>query len=105
MIFIFKILVSSLLIALSTEVAKRNPSFGGLILALPLTSIIAYVFMGYQGSDSSTLAAYAKSTLIFVPISLVFFLPFIIPLFEGWNFMTKFFNRIEQSHRDQFDPH
>lgn len=91
MIFILKVLISSIIIAVSTEVAKRNPGFGGLILALPLTSIIAFAFMGYQNADANSLSNYAKSTLVFVPISLVFFLPFVIPSFQHWNFLYKFF--------------
>lgn len=90
MIFVTKILASSIIIAISTEIAKRNPSWGGLILALPLTSIVAFLFMGYQGTDSQALSAYAKSTLIFVPVSLIFFLPFVLPYFHSWSFILKF---------------
>jgi hypothetical protein len=90
MFFIFKILISSILIAMSTEIAKKNPSVGGIILALPLVSIIAFAFMGYQGADAKSMSTYAKSTLVFVPISLVFFLPFAIPFTQGWSFLSKF---------------
>lgn len=90
MYYIVKILISSAVIATSTEVAKRNPALGGLILALPLVSIISFAFMGFQGSDPTTLTSYAKSTLIFVPISLVFFLPFVLPIFAEWTFIAKF---------------
>ena len=85
-----KILISAIVIATSTEVAKRNPSVGGLILALPIVSIIAFAFMGYQGTEPSELSSYAKSTLIFIPVSLVFFLPFVIPSLQSWSFLYKF---------------
>ncbi len=88
--FFIKVLVSSLVIAVSTEIAKRNPSLGGLILALPLTSVIAFAFMGYQGTSVGELSSYAKSTLIFVPISLIFFLPFVISPLQEWSFLAKF---------------
>lgn len=91
MSFIIKTLLSSVLIAVSTEIAKRNPGLGGIILALPLTSMIAFIFMGAQGADPHSLSEYAKSMFIFVPISLVFFLPFIIPMTQNWNFSLKFF--------------
>ena len=90
MLYVFKLLLSSAIIATSTEVAKRSPALGGMILALPLVSIISYAIMGIEGADATVMSSYAKSTLIFVPISLVFFLPFVIPFFQDWSFIAKF---------------
>jgi len=91
MFLVFKIILSSIIIGVSTEVARRNPSIGGWILSLPLVSIIAFSLMGYQGASANALGEYAKSTLIFVPLSLVFFLPFALPFFHASSFIFKFF--------------
>jgi len=90
MTYFVKILISSLIITFSTEVAKRNPSFGGLILSLPLTSLIAYLIMGFEKASPQLLNDYAKSTLIFVPASLIFFVPFVLPQIGDWSFISKF---------------
>lgn len=90
MLFFIKVLISALIITLSTEVAKRSPSLGGLILALPISSMIAFAVMGFEGTDPVAFSTYAKSVFVMVPVSLVFFLPFILPWFESWNFIGKF---------------
>jgi hypothetical protein len=40
-----KALLSGVIIAAASEVAKRNPGFGALILALPLLSILAFIWL------------------------------------------------------------
>ena len=88
--FLVKTIISALIISLSTTLAKKNPSLGGLILALPIVSIIAFAILGYEGTDPNVLKIYAKSTLVLVPISLVFFVPFVIPFLDHYSFLTKF---------------
>lgn len=43
-LFILKIFIAAGLIALSSLIAKSNPKLGGFILALPLTTMIAFLF-------------------------------------------------------------
>jgi hypothetical protein len=88
--YFIKIIISATIIAVSTELAKRHATLGGLILSLPLTSLLAYLIMGYENADVKTLTSYARSTLIFVPVSLIFFLPFALPIFDEWSFLLKF---------------
>jgi hypothetical protein len=40
-LFIAKVLVSALVVAIGTEVAKRDSFWGALLVALPLTSVLA----------------------------------------------------------------
>jgi hypothetical protein len=40
--------------------------------------------------SSTSMAIYAKSTLVMVPLSLVFFIPFILPSLAEFNFATKY---------------
>lgn len=90
MLFAVKVIISALIISLSTEVAKRNPSLGGLILALPISSMIAFAVMGFQGTDPAAFSTYTRTTFVMIPVSLVFFLPFILPWSQDWNFISKF---------------
>lgn len=90
MLFFIKVLVSALIITLSTEIAKRSPTLGGLILALPISSIIAFAVMGFEGTDPVAFTTYAKTVFILVPVSLIFFLPFILPWFQTWPVVGKF---------------
>ena len=75
-LFIAKVLVSALVIAAATEVAKRSPFWGALIVALPLTSILAMSWLYAETRDNALLTQFARDIFMLVPVSLVFFLPF-----------------------------
>ncbi len=75
-LFIAKVLVSALVIAAATEVAKRHPFWGAVIIALPLTSILAMSWLYVDTRDNQLLTQFAKDVFVIVPVSLVFFLPF-----------------------------
>lgn len=75
-LFIVKVLVSALVIAAATEVAKRNPFWGALLIALPLTSILAMSWLYAETRDNQLLTQFARDIFVLVPVSLVFFLPF-----------------------------
>lgn len=75
-LFIVKVLVSALVIAAATEVAKRYPFWGAVIIALPLTSILAMSWLYAETRDNALLTQFAKDIFVIVPVSLVFFLPF-----------------------------
>ena len=51
MYFLVKTLISAVLIAIISEVAKRNPSMGALIASLPLVSIIAIIWLWRDTAD------------------------------------------------------
>jgi hypothetical protein len=79
--FILKALLSGALIAIISEVARRYPSFGGLIASLPLVSLIAIIWLwNDSGGDRTVVAGHARATLWFVVPSLPFFLvlPFLL---------------------------
>lgn len=75
-LFVAKVLVSALVIAAATEVAKRSPFWGALIIALPLTSVLAMSWLYAETRDNALLTQFARDIFVLVPVSLVFFLPF-----------------------------
>lgn len=75
-LFIAKVLVSALVITAATEVAKRYPFWGAVIIAVPLTSILAMSWLYAETRDNALLTQFAKDIFVIVPVSLVFFLPF-----------------------------
>ncbi len=75
-LFIAKVLVSALVIAAATEVAKRSPFWGALLIALPLTSVLAMSWLYAETRDNQLLTQFARDIFVLVPVSLVFFLPF-----------------------------
>ena len=83
---VIKAAVSGLLIAIISEVSRRQPGWGGLIASLPLVSVLALVWLWRDTHDPDAAAAQAMSTFWFVLPSLPLFL--IIPwlLRSGMNF-------------------
>lgn len=78
--FVVKLLVSALIIALASEVAKRDAFWGALIVALPLVSILAMGWLYGETRDNALVTRFARDIVVLAPVSLVFFLPF---LFEA----------------------
>ncbi|MDG1007642.1 MAG: DUF3147 family protein [Alphaproteobacteria bacterium] len=84
--FITKILVSALVIALVTEVAKLSDKWGGLIAALPTTTLLILLWMYFEGASDAKIARHIGFTMYFVlpTLPLFFALPFIINKFGFW---------------------
>ena len=57
MFFLTKLFLTAGIIAVVTEVAKRSDKFGGLIAALPLTTILIILWMYYEGASSEKISS------------------------------------------------
>src|SRR5207245_11668600 len=78
--------VSGILVAVISEVARRYHGWGGLLASLPLTSLLAYVWLYRDTSSSEQVAALAGSTFWFVLPSLPLFLVLPALLRSGMTF-------------------
>ncbi len=54
---ITKAILSGAIIAVASEVAKRNPVIGAVILSLPLVSLLAFVWLWRDTADKEAIAA------------------------------------------------
>jgi hypothetical protein len=81
-----KALVSGMLVAAASEVARRWPGLGGLIASLPLVSVLGMIWLWRDRPDVANLAAHSTATFWYVLPSLPMFL--LIPhlLGRGWSF-------------------
>jgi F0F1-type ATP synthase assembly protein I len=69
-----KALISGLIVAAVSEIAKRYPGFGGLIASLPLVSVLGMLWLWREKPDAANMAAHAEATFWFVLPSLPMFL-------------------------------
>jgi hypothetical protein len=83
---IIKAAISGILIALASEVARRNAGFGALIASLPLVSVLGMIWLWRDTQDPLKLADHAQATLWFVAPSLPMFLLIPILLRAGYGF-------------------
>lgn len=72
--FIVKCLLSGIIIAAVSEVAKRSPAFGALIVSLPLISLLGILWLWRDTGDTERIAGLAESTFWYVLPSLPMFL-------------------------------
>lgn len=77
-LFVFKVLLSALVIALASELAKRDSFWGALLVAMPLTSILAISWLYVETRDNTLVTRFARDIFLLVPGSLLFFLPFLL---------------------------
>lgn len=77
-LFLVKVLISALVIALASELAKRDSFWGALLVAMPLTSILAIGWLYAETRDNLLVTRFARDIFLLVPGSLLFFLPFLL---------------------------
>lgn len=85
-LFLVKTAVTVAIVIGVSEIVKRSPSLGALIVALPFTSILVMIWMQVEGQPASRIAAHSSATFWFVLPTLPMFV--ILPkLLEArWNF-------------------
>jgi hypothetical protein len=83
---VLKAVVSGILIAVASEVAKRNPGWGALIVSLPLVSILGMIWLWRDKPDAANMAAHSTATFWYVIPSLPMFLLIPSLLNRGWSF-------------------
>ncbi len=83
---IIKALLSGIIIMIVSEVSRRNPNIGGLIASLPLISILAFIWLWRDTSDTEKIAAQAEATFWYIFPSIPMFLALPAMLRSGVGF-------------------
>ncbi len=71
---LFKLLISSILIVAVSEIGKRSGKLGGLVLSLPISTLIAISWLWWETKDPQKIASLSLETSIFILPSLAFFI-------------------------------
>ena len=77
---IIKAGISGAIVAAVSEIARRHPGWGGLLASLPLTSLLAMIWLYRDSSDAERVAQLSVSTIwFFIPsVPLFIALPMLI---------------------------
>ena len=78
-----KAVLSGLLIAAASELARRNTGWGGLIASLPLVSLTAMLWLWRDTGDAARIADLALSSTLYVLASLPGFVALALLLRRG----------------------
>ncbi|UOA10360.1 DUF3147 family protein [Methylobacter sp. S3L5C] len=84
--YTLKLFVSALIIVLVSEIAKRHSGFAALVASLPLTSLLAMIWMHVDGMESLQIAGLSNQVFWLVLPSLLFFLLFPVLIKQGLGF-------------------
>ncbi|MGG0658043.1 DUF3147 family protein [Rummeliibacillus pycnus] len=64
---IIKIVSSAAIIGLVTEIARRFPTYGGIIAALPLISLLSIIWLTAQGQNKVEIQQFMWGVIIGLP--------------------------------------
>ena len=81
-----KVLVTAVLVVAISEVAKRSTVFGGILASLPLTSLLAFIWLYGETGDTAKVASLSYSVFWYVLPSLVLFIVLPLLLARGFDF-------------------
>jgi len=73
---IVKLLMTSIVVVLVSEVAKRSDRIGGLIAALPLLTILTFIWLHLENQTDEKIAIHTWYTFWYVVPTLPMFLVF-----------------------------
>ena len=90
MLFAFKIAISATVIAFASWLSGKRPELAGFIVALPLITLIVLPFSYAEYQDAEKTVRFAQSIFVAVPLSLLFFVPFLLAQKLMWNFWALY---------------
>ncbi|MCH2062996.1 MAG: DUF3147 family protein [Roseibacillus sp.] len=83
-----KVILTAFVVLFVTKIQLFHDRLSALLIALPLTSLLAMIWMRAEGQDSGRIANHAESTFWFVLPTLPMFLVLPWMLRNGWGFGT-----------------
>jgi len=78
MLIVLNTLVSAVIIGVAAWLSRRYPVTAGFLIALPLATMLALPLAYLQHRDADSAFQMARSILVALPITLLFFAPFLL---------------------------
>jgi hypothetical protein len=87
--YLLKIALSALIVVAVAEIAKRSTFWAAALASLPLTSLLAFIWLYLDTRDVERVAALSTSIFWLVLPSLLFLVLLPLLLRHGWGFWTS----------------
>ncbi len=84
--YITKLIITTLLIVLISEISKRSSLAGAILAAIPLVSILAMTWMYIDTSDSTKAVEFSQNIVWLIAPSMTLFIAFPILIRKGLGF-------------------
>lgn len=88
MLIVINVLLSATVIGVSAYLAQKKPALAGFIVSLPLSTLLVLSLAYVQKGDPLVAIRLAKSISFAVPLSLLFFVPFLLAERFRFSFWT-----------------
>ena len=80
--------LSGAIVVVASELAKKTTLLGALVISIPITSIMAMIWLYRDTGDMEKIASFSESVLWLVLPSMVLFIVLSILLRQGWGFAS-----------------
>ena len=90
MTFVLNVLISSLTIGLAAWLSRRSAALAGFIIAMPLATMLVLPMAHLQHGELETSLRLARSIFLAIPVSLAFFVPFLLSQRLGLSFWEAY---------------
>lgn len=87
--YVVKVLLTAIVVVAVAELAKRGSVWSALLASLPLTSLLAFVWLYLDTGDIARVAELSRGVFWMVLPSLVLFLLLPALLRSGWGFWSS----------------
>ena len=87
--YILKLLITSLIVLLASEISKKNTILAAIIIALPLVSLLTFSWTYFETKDTDKIARMSYEILYFglATIPLFLILPYMLK--NGFSFLVS----------------
>ena len=85
---LIKAAISGVIVAAVSEIARRYPGWGGLVASLPLTSLLAMIWLWRDSGDAERVASCRSSTIWFFIPSVPLFIALPLLIRSGVGFLA-----------------
>ena len=88
MYLVIKTLISALIIVFVSEIAKKYTWAAAVLVSIPLTSLLAFIWLYYDTKDTQKVIDLSLSTIVMTLPSIIFFivLPIMLKLKHNFTF-------------------
>lgn len=86
--FVLKVLLSAVLISFISWLSGKKPVLAGFLTALPITTLLVLAFSHFEWKDGAQAVTFAKNVFVAVPVTLTFFVPFLLAQKLNLSFWT-----------------
>ncbi len=94
MYLLVKALISALIIVAVSEIAKKYTWFAAIIVSIPLTSLLAFIWLYFDTKDTQKVINLSLSTIVMTVPSIIFFIVLPIMLKNKFTFSFSLFGAI-----------